>query len=129
MGDGRNEGTLEPTATLRGFVSQAWVDTALRPWAVTTKPYNTRRDADAGLRRWSYGAASFRALYRRVQADYPTAVDALADLYVERFGKTSVAARKLAIQNLDIAYRSHFVFPQYFIHPKPPAKPVIAPKP
>ena len=123
MGDGRNEGTLEPTATLRGFVAQGWVDAVLRPWAVTTKPYNTRRDADLGLRRWSYGSPGFRALYRRIQADYPAAVDALADLYVRRFGKTPEDARKLAVHNLDIVYRSHFVFPRYFIHPAPKGKP------
>lgn len=123
IGDGRNEGTIHQTPRIRGEVAQAWADTVLRPWAVTTKPYNSRRDVDAGLHQWSKGVASFRTLDRRIQAEYSTAIDALADLYVQRFGKTPEAARTLARHNLDIAYRSHFVFPQAFIHPAPKDKP------
>ncbi len=121
MGDGRDEGTLQPTATLRDEAGHAWENAVLRPWAVTTKPYNTRRDVDAGLRHWSHGSADFRTLYRRIQAEYPAAVDALADLYVRRFGKAPEAAHALAVRNLDVVYRSSFVFPQAFIHPAPAA--------
>jgi len=120
LGDGMDEGTLQPTARMRYEVAQAWTNLAVRPWALVADgvwPYNTRRDADAGLKRWSYGAASFRALYKRIQGEYPAAVDELAALYVARFGKTPDAARALAIHNIDIAYRDHFIFPQSFIHP------------
>ncbi len=122
LGDGRNEGTLHPTGQIRDQVQQAWTNIALRPWALTWKPYHSRRNADLGLRHWSRGAPSFRALYQRIQADYPAAVAALADLYVQRFGKTPQAARALAEHNLDFAYRIHFVFPQAYIHPPLPAK-------
>jgi hypothetical protein len=122
LGTGRDEGTLQPTSRIRDEVDQAWADIALRPWAVSVKPYHSRRNADAGLRHWSQGAPSFRALYLRIQADYPAAVDALADLYVQRFAKTPQAAHALAEHNLDIVYRMHFVFPQSYIHPAPPAK-------
>ena len=129
VGDGRDEGSLHQTGRIRTDVAQDWINIALRPRAVTNKPYHSRREADLGLRHWSHGAASFRTLYLRIQADYPAAVDALAELYVKRFDKTPEAARALATHNLDIVYRNHFVFSQDFIHPKPPARPVIAPKP
>jgi len=120
LGDGMNEGTLEPTARQRYEVAQAWTNLAVRPWALPARefwPYNTRRDVDRGLKRWSYGAASFRVLYTRIRSEYPAAVDELAQLYVTRFGKTPEAARTLAVHNLDIVYRDHFVFSQYFLHP------------
>lgn len=122
LGNGMDEGTLHPTARMRYEVTQAWTNVAVRPWAVGTDrvwPYNTRRDVDAGLKRWSHGAASFRVLYKRIQGEYPAAVDELAALYVARFGKTPEAARALAIHNIDVAYRDHFIFPQSFIHPAP----------
>lgn len=125
LGDGMDEGTLRPTARMRYEVAQAWTNVAVRPWAVrpgSVWPYNTRRDVDAALKRWSYGAASFRVLYKRIQGEYPAAVDELAVLYVSRFGKTPQAARALAVHNIDIAYRDHFIFPQSFIHPAPKAR-------
>ena len=123
LGDGRNEGTLHPTDRIRGEVIQAWMNTALRPWAVTNTPDHSRRDVDAGLRHWSGGVRSFRVLYRRIQAEYPAAVDALSSLYVRRFAKTPEAAHALAEHNLDVVYRSHYVFSQDYIHPAPPPKP------
>ncbi|MDV6330105.1 hypothetical protein [Asticcacaulis sp. 201] len=121
LGDGRDEGTMQPTAHLRGKAETAWVNAALRPWAVTTVPYNNRRDAEAGLRRWSKRDPEFRKLYLQIQTQYPLAQQALADDYVARFAKTPTEANALAARNLDIIFRSHFVFPQDFIHP---AKPV-----
>lgn len=123
MGDGRGEGTLNQTGRLRGEVDLAWYNLVLRPWAMTTKPYNSRSDAEAGLRLWSRGAPSFRALYARIQADYPLARDVLADLYVRDFAKTPEAAKALAETNLDIVYRSHFVFPKHLLHPPATQKP------
>lgn len=123
LGDGRNEGTLHPTGRIRGDVAQAWTNIALRPWALTQKPYHSRRNADLGLRRWSQGAPSFRTLYLRIQTEYPAAIDSLTDLYIRRFGKTPDEARTLAKHNLDIAYRSHFIFFQSYIHPELTDKP------
>ena len=123
LGNGSNEGSLHPTGRIRDDVAQAWTNIALRPWALTQKPYHSHRNADLGLRHWSRGAPSFRALYLRIQAEYPAAIDALTDLYVQRFAKTPDEARALAKHNLDIVYRSHFVFSQDYIHPAPKGKP------
>jgi hypothetical protein len=117
MGDGRDEGTLHPTATLRNNIQSAWANAILRPWAMTKQPYNTRRDVDAGLRRWARRAASFNTLYEQIRMQYPIAQQALAELYIERLGKTPQQANMLATRNLDIIYRSHFVFSQEFVRP------------
>lgn len=122
IGDGRDEGTLNQTGRIRGEVDQAWFNLVLRPWAMTTKPYNSRGDADAGLRIWSQGSASFGALYARIQTQYPLARDALADLYVRRFAKTQEDAKVLAERDLDIVYRSHFVFQKHVLHPSDAAQ-------
>jgi hypothetical protein len=119
LGEGLNEGTLHPTYRIRSEVANAWANAALRPWAVTLTPYHSRHNVDLGLRNWSHGAKSFRALYRKIQAQYPLAEQALADLYVAKFGKTPVQAKALAARNLDLIYRDHFVFSQAYLHPGP----------
>lgn len=117
LGDGGGEGTLHPTATLRYDIQAAWANAVLRPWALTQEPYNTRHDVDAGLERWSQRASNFQELYKRIKAQYPRAQQSLAKLYVERFNKTPEQASALAARNLDIIYRSHFMFTQDFVRP------------
>lgn len=119
LGDGLGEGTLQPTAWIRNYVDAGWANTAVRPWAVSRNPYNRRRDVDAGLKRWSRGSASYKALYGQIQAQYPVAEAALTAFYVARFGKTEAEAKVMAARNLDLVYRMHFVFPQDYIHPHP----------
>ena len=104
------EGEESFTDELRILTQQAWANTVLRPWAMSRKPYNSRREVDAYLKKWSQGGMRSLSIYRSIRRQFPVARQALATTYVVRFGKTQAQADALAARTLDIAYRSYFVF-------------------
>ena len=110
IGDGKDEGTLQPTAHLKIWVQNIWANAALRPWAINREAYNTRAEVDEALSKWAKNDKSFTALYNEIYALYPTAQEDLAAYYSERFKLPSQQAKKLAIYIMDIALRSHYSF-------------------
>lgn len=111
LGPGENEGTLHPTAALRNAAQATWANVAMRPWALTREPYDTRAQVDANLRLWAKDAPLFQAIYDDIQRQYPLAKRALARYYRVRFRKSAKEANALAARALDIAFRSYFDFP------------------
>lgn len=109
MGNGKEDGTLQPGASLRQYVEHAWANAALRPW-VSGRPYNSRQEVNAALERWSQGSAANRKVYQAIQSQYPVAEKALADYYQQNFGRSAVEAKLLAAYLLDEAFRAHYVF-------------------
>lgn len=111
IGPGNNEGTLQPTARLRGVVQYVWGNVALRPWAVSEADvYNSREEVDAGLEAWSKGGRSYRRVYKEILAAYPAALQALRQYYVSTFSLSDDKAQALATYVLDIALRSNYSF-------------------
>jgi hypothetical protein len=109
IGPGRNEGTLQPTVSLRLRVNLTWANTALRPWALF-EPYNTRKEVDAGLKDWSHNGPKYVKIYKEIQRQYPLAEQALAAYYENNFQRSASDAKIFAAYALDIAIRSHYVF-------------------
>lgn len=109
MGDGKDDGTLQPTGRLKFGAQGIWANAALRPWALD-EPNNTREDVDEALHDWAKGVKSFYALYNDIYTLYPTAQKDLAAYYRKNFRLNSNQAKKLAAYALDIAFRSHYVF-------------------
>lgn len=105
----QSEGTLQPTARLRGETRVAVGNLMLRPW-VLGQPKNNREEVEKGLKRWSKGSAVYRQQYEQLKRLYPRALDALTVYYQKTFKEPPAKARALATRNLDLAYRSHFNF-------------------
>lgn len=112
MGPGENEGTLQPTARLRLEVEHNWANVALRPWA-QGKAYNTREEIDSNLKDWSLKGASYRAMYQKIQRQYPLAEQSLANYYQTHFHRSANEAEAIAAYVLDITFRSHYSFHSY----------------
>jgi hypothetical protein len=113
IGPGNNEGTLQPTARLRGAVQYVWGNVALRPWAVSEADvYNSREEVDAGLEAWSKGDSgpSYRRVYKEILAAYPVALEALRQYYGSTFSLSNEKAQALATYVLDIALRANYSF-------------------
>jgi hypothetical protein len=111
IGPGNNEGTLQPTARLRGAVQYVWGNVAPRPWAVSEADvYNSREEVDAGLEVWSKGGRSYRRVYKEILAAYPVALEALRQYYVSTFSLSEDKAQALATYVLDIALRANYAF-------------------
>jgi len=111
IGGGENEGTLQPTARIRVNVDQAWANAALRPWAMGT-PYNSREEVDAGLSTWAESGPTYRAAHSEMQVRYKIAEKALAAYYEDRFNMSKPESQSTAKNVLDIALRTHYVFPK-----------------
>lgn len=109
MGQGQDEGTLQPTARLRINVEHTWANAAQRPW-VLDAPYNTRAEVDAGLQDWSEKGKAYRKIYKAIQHQIPVAERSLAQYYQRHFGRSAAEAKKVAAYVIDIALRSHYVF-------------------
>jgi hypothetical protein len=112
LGPGTDEGTSQPTAGIRLAVERGWANAALRPWALTDAPYNSRVEVERGLDLWARGNPRRTALRRRIGEDYWQAERALASYYEARHGMESVAARNLSRQVTDAMFRSYFMFPK-----------------
>jgi hypothetical protein len=104
-----SEGTYNATARVRLAAANAWINLALRPWAMGA-PYNTPAEVKAGLKHWSKGHATYRAQYRRFNALYPRALRALATHYRVSLKKQPREARTLAKKSLDRAIGMNFTF-------------------
>lgn len=111
LGPGLDEGTLQPTATIRGKIAQHWQLVSHRPWALTDHPYNSRAEVDAGLLLWSRESAARARLYRSLQHSYSAAESALEDYYAAQFGAPADVARRFSAYAMDHMLRAHFVFP------------------
>lgn len=111
IGPGANEGTLQPTARIRVTVDQAWANAALRPWAMGA-PYNSREQVDAGLSTWAEGGKTNRATHSEIRVRYKIAEKALATYYESRFNMSKSESQSTAKNVLDIALRTHYVFPK-----------------
>lgn len=110
LGPGDNEGTLQPTSRIRLEKEKDWANAALRPWAVTDTPYNTRAEIDRGLDKWASGSRKRLALRARLRRNEIDAERPLATYYMTRFGKSPVEARRLSRYILDHNLRDYFVF-------------------
>lgn len=111
LGNGQNEGTLQPTAHIRIEVMHMWANVAMRPWAaLKAKPYNSSEQVNAELKIWSKKAKSFRTVYQNILTQYPKAEKALARYYKTKFAKTNTEAKLMAKQAVDLAFRTYFVF-------------------
>lgn len=111
LGYGPEQGTLQPTATLRNYSRHIWRNVAFRPWALSDQDtYNSKEQVDDGLLRWSQTGASYARLYRRIQRGYPAAELALSSYYEFNFKLPKLQAKKVAHWILDVAYRSNFSF-------------------
>lgn len=111
IGPGTNEGTLQPTSSLRNNVQHTLANAALRPWALEGA-YNTRAEVDAELLHWSRNGPAYRLLHTRIRKQYPLALRALAEHYKKNFHQSEKDAMETARYVLDIVLRSHYVFPR-----------------
>lgn len=109
LGQGDNEGTLQPTARIRVEVQHTLANAALQPWALTD-PYNTRQEVDAGLASWSQEEQAHAAIYQDILSQYPLAERSLANYYRDRFKRKPAEAKRLAAYAMDIVFRSYYVF-------------------
>lgn len=112
LGPGENEGTLRPTARIRQTVEKEWANAALRPWALTATPYNTRSEVEHGLSEWAKGNRQRTALLKRIKATYPSAELELTSYYGARTKDGANSSRNLGRQVLDHMFRSYFIFPR-----------------
>ena len=110
LGPGSNEGTLHPTAGLRLAVKQDWAAAALRPWALTGTPYNTRAEINRGLERWASGNRKRLAILSQIKKNEIAAEGSLTTYYIAHFGKAPVEARRLSRYVLDHNFRDYFTF-------------------
>ncbi|HVK55048.1 MAG TPA: hypothetical protein VM532_08475 [Burkholderiales bacterium] len=113
MGPGNDEGTLQQTGRRRVQVQHVWSNAAIRPWALSEKAdtYNSRQEVDVGLETWARSGPSFLKVYKKIQTNYPIAKQSLSTYYKKRFLLPKEKAQNLAEWVLDIALRSHYVFP------------------
>jgi hypothetical protein len=109
LGSGKDEGTLQQTARLRIDVEHTWANAAMRPWALR-EPYNTRKEVDVGLQKWSRNGGKHLQVYQAIKQQYPLAERSLAEYYQRNFHRTSMEAKSLAAYSLDIAFRSYYAF-------------------
>jgi hypothetical protein len=112
LGSGENEGTLQPTARIRLDAENVWQSILYRPWVTGRLAYNSREEVDNGLKAWSKKSPDFLAIYRKIEDQYPRALQALKLYYITNFNKSDAEAQLMAEQNLDKAYTAHFVFPK-----------------
>jgi hypothetical protein len=111
LGPGLNEGTLQPTATIRNQVRHIWANAALRPWALSDRDrYNSQEEVDLGLEKWSKNGPSYKNVYRKIKATYPLAEQDLAEYYKQHFHLKSSDAGRLAKWVLEIAYCANYSF-------------------
>ena len=108
LGPGTGEGTLQQTAAIRVAVAQAWANAAVRPWALTAKPYNSRTEVEWGLAQWAKASRVRTRLLSRIKHDYPAARRALATFYAAQTPHSP--AEKTAARVLDYMFRTYFVF-------------------
>ncbi len=111
LGPGKNEGTLQPTARLKGEAEAAWTALLMRPWADITPPYNTRQAVDRELARWARNGPTHLRLHRAILRQLPRAERAVAARYRTSFHMTPREASRRAAINTDLVFRSHYVFP------------------
>ena len=78
---------------------------------MVSQPYNTREDVNRNLTKWGESGPN-KVLLDALQTQYPKAESALAGYYAKEFRKKPREAKELARTILDLAYRSHFVFPK-----------------
>ena len=106
-----DEGTYGATSRVRVTAAHAWGNLIYRPWAMED-PHNSRAEVDAGLKKWSSGAAAYKNQYQELLKLYPLAEAQLAQHYQKNLGKSEKEARGLAHSALDQTMRLHFVFPK-----------------
>ena len=112
LGPGSDEGSQQPTATIRMKVEKDWANAALRPWAITNMPYNTRAEIDRGLSEWARGNGKRRTLRAHIIRSELAAQAPLAAYYAAHLGKSGPAALRLSRYVLDHNLRSYFIFPK-----------------
>lgn len=113
LGPGRDEGTLQPTARQRLAARHVLANMLYRPWALTdAEAYNSREEVDAGLEAWARVNGARRRLHGRVLGSYARAERALAGHYSREHGLAAEKADAMAGWALDLAMRTHFVFPR-----------------
>lgn len=110
LGSGRNEGTLQPTATIRLDVADGWANASLRPWALADPPYNTREEVDDGLEQWASASVARAAIYENIRRQFRRTEEALTAYYQRRFNLPPAVAREMGNYVTDFMYREDFVF-------------------
>ncbi|WP_155952585.1 hypothetical protein [Pseudomonas sp. URMO17WK12:I4] len=111
LGEGADEGTLQPTARVRLEGKHALANLSLRPWAISGgQVYSSRTQVEAGLAAWAEAEESNRQHHDQIKQLYSEAEQALADYYARTFGLPAQAARTSAAWNLDVLLRTFFAF-------------------
>lgn len=119
LGPGRDEGTLQPTATLRLQAKHVLANAAYRPWALSdSDAYNLRSEVEAGLENWAKVRGTRARLRAETLKTYPQAERALTAYYVSRFGISVQESAVISPWVLDLIYRSYFVFPRSVDRPR-----------
>lgn len=112
LGPGMDEGTLQPTANIRGKTQHILASAALRPWALSwSDAYNSREEVEAGLEAWAEINNSRARLRSEIGRTYPEAQHALATYYVKNFKLSPRQADEVSAWVTDLLFRSYFVFP------------------
>ena len=101
---------MRPTARIRLSVEKRWANAALRPWALTATPYNTRSEVEHGLAEWAKGNRKRTVVLKQIRSVYPAAERALTSFYGARSNSRAKSARDLSAHVLDHMFRSYFVF-------------------
>ena len=77
-----------------------------------SKPYNSRTQVDAELKKWATITDSFYLHHKKILEQYPKAEKTLSEHYQSKFNMEPNEANSMARKLLDIAYRSYFIFPK-----------------
>ncbi len=109
MGDGRDEGTAQPTGHLKWRAQFALLNAIFRPW-VTAGAYNSRAEVDAAMLTWAAASKTNQGRYQRIQTQYRLSEMELARRYQSDFGMSATVAQTSAAEVLDAVFRAHFVF-------------------
>lgn len=111
---GRNShlsGTMQPVDKLHAKAQHVWCLLTFRPHAVENiSPYNQRDIVERGLKKWGEQSLRNKKVYDDMMHLYPKAKEVLAAYYETQFDATPQQAKALSQKNLDIAFRSFFIF-------------------
>lgn len=110
LGSGENEGTLHATTRLKILAKMQWLSVFLRPWAVDRNPSNSLSDVNKGLEEWAQQSDGNLCSFNEIKEIYPLVIQEITDYYIKNFQKSLSEALKLATENLELAYRSNFIF-------------------
>ena len=105
-------GTLHSLARLKLLIEGIPSRVLLRPWAMTTEPYNSKSTVDLWLNHWSEQDISQAITYEELLAARLEARRELQLWYQSAFGFDTQAAANASAFAVDWLLRGHFKFPR-----------------